>query len=128
MSAVRDSFNRINNLAFAGRFYEHLLATDAKMKEKFKHTDFKKQKEALLGGIYVLIEYSEGGAIGQVSINRLSEKHNRSNMDVPADLYPIWVDCFIQAVSEMDPRFSPDLETQWRKTLKPGIDKMIAEY
>jgi len=128
MSAVRDSFNRINNIAFSDRFYGRLLATDPKIEEMFQHTDFKQQKEALLGGIYVLLECSEGTAIGKLSIKRLREKHNRNNMNVAADLYPVWVDCFIETLAEMDPLFSPELGAEWREALQPGIDIMIAGY
>jgi hemoglobin-like flavoprotein len=115
-------------MGFADRFYNLLLGANVKIRALFNDTNFSEQKKALIDGIYVLIDYSEGGPLGKMSINRLSEKHNRSQMNVPADLYEIWVDCFIQALSEKDPEFSQSLEKEWREALKPGIDQMISEY
>lgn len=128
MSEVRESFNRMSQVGFTDRFYDALLASDVKIRALFHNTDFLEQKKALIDGIYVLIDYSEGGPLGKMSINRLSEKHNRTHMNVPVDLYVFWVDCFIQVLSEKDPEFSPELEKQWRETLKPGIDYIISKY
>ncbi len=128
MGDVKESFKRMRQMDFADRFYDLLLASDLKTRALFHHTDFATQKKALIDGIYVLIDYSEGGPLGRMSINRLGEKHNRDHMNVPAELYPIWADCFIRALSEKDPAFSPDLEKQWREVLKPGIDHMISAY
>lgn len=128
MSEVRESFNRMNQMGFVDRFYDLLLTSDVKIRAMFHNIDFSEQKKALIDGIYVLIDYSEGGPLGKVSIRRLGEKHNRDQMNVPADLYALWVNCFIQALSEKDPEFSPSLEKQWREALKPGIDEMISKY
>lgn len=128
MSEVRESFKRMSQVGFADRFYDLLLASDIKVRALFHQTDFPAQKKALIDGVYVLIDYSEGGAIGKVSINRLSKKHNRRHINISADLYLLWVNCFIRVLSEKDPEFSPSLEKQWRDALKPGIDQMISEY
>jgi len=128
MGEVRESFKRINAMGFADRFYDLLLASDVKIRAMFHNTDFADQKKTLIDGIYVLIDYSEGGPLGKMSIRRLGEKHNRDHMNVAADLYSLWVNCFIRTLSEKDPVFSPELEKQWRETLKPGIDYMISEY
>lgn len=128
MSEVRDSFKRISQMGFSDYFYNRLLASDVKIRAMFHGTDFEKQKKALIDGVYVLIDYHEGGPLGKMSIRRLGEKHNRSHMNVTADLYEIWVDCFILTLSEKDPKFSASLELQWREVLKPGIDHMISNY
>jgi hemoglobin-like flavoprotein len=124
MSEVMESFHRVCNKEFAGRFYDIFLDADPRIKPLFKHTDFERQSELLLHGIFVLLEYAEGKAVGELAIQRLGELHSRKRMDVTPDMYPIWVNCLIKTLAETDPRFSPELETKWRKALKKGIDIM----
>lgn len=41
-------------------------------------------------------------------------------MNVTPDLYPIWVDCLMKTIAELDPEFSPELERQWPRSCKPA--------
>jgi hemoglobin-like flavoprotein len=125
MEEVRKSFQRACNTEFEERFYEFFLDADPRIRPLFQKTDFTRQKDLLLHGIFALVEYAEGKAIGELAIQRLGELHSRKKMDVTPDMYPVWVDCLMKALAEKDPKFSPALEAQWRRALQKGIDVMI---
>jgi len=128
MSEVIDSFHRTCNPAFAETFYSILMDADPRIRPLFKNTDFTKQKDLLLRGIFVLLQYAEGKAVGEMAIQRLSELHNRKHMNISPDMYVIWVDCLMKALAEKDSKFSPMLEMQWRRALQKGIDVMTSSY
>jgi hemoglobin-like flavoprotein len=128
MSEVIDSYQRACNPAFVEKFYSIFLDADPRIRPLFKNTDFEKQKGLLLHGMYVLLQYAEGKAIGKMAVNRLGESHSHTKMNIMPDMYPIWVDCLIKALAEKDPKFSPALEMQWRQALQKGIDIMMTKY
>jgi hemoglobin-like flavoprotein len=125
MGDVMNSLLRIPEKQLAKRFYELLLDSDPRIKVLFSKTDFNKQTDLLIHGIIVLLEYADGKSMGKMAINRLGELHSRKRMNITPDMYPIWVNCLMKTVSEMDPEFTPELEDQWRKSLQKGLDIMI---
>ncbi|HUK57077.1 MAG TPA: globin [Nitrospiria bacterium] len=122
---VLKSFRRVPEGRLADRFYEIFLKTDPRFKPLFAKTDFERQKELLVHGIFALLEYAKGSATGRMAVRRLGELHSRKRMNITKDMYPVWVFCLIQALREVDPQFTPLLETQWREALQKGIDLMV---
>ena len=94
----------------------------------FENTNFERQRDLFLHGLLVLIEYANGQVLGKVAIERLGALHSRRKMNVPPDLYPIWVNCLVETLARLDPQFTSRLDRQWRETLQMGIDIMIREY
>jgi hemoglobin-like flavoprotein len=125
---VMESFNRVRHKGLAEKFYETLLGADPRIKVMFKNTNFERQRELFVHGVLMLIEYANGKALGEMAIKRLGELHSRRKMNVPPDLYPIWVNCLVETLAKLDPKFSPTLERQWREILQKGIDVMIRVY
>jgi hemoglobin-like flavoprotein len=125
MNEAMRSFTRVRNAGLAKRFYELFLAADPRFKEMFRKTDFIKQGELLTHGILVLLQYADGAATGEMAVRRIGELHRPDKINVTPDMYPIWVDCLMKAISEIDPEFTPELERQWRRALQKGIDTMI---
>lgn len=125
MDEVMQSFNRVRNDGLAERFYEILLEADPRIRPLFKNTDFKRQRDLLIHAIVMLIEYAEGKPLGEMAIRRLGELHSRRKMNVTPDLYPIWADAMIDALAQLDPEFSPDLEQKWRNVMQKGIAMMV---
>lgn len=125
MNEIRKSFYRICNNGLGEKFYEKFLDADPRIRPLFKNTDFTRQKELIVHAIMMLIEYAEGTPLGDMAISRLGELHSRRRMNVTPDLYPIWVDCLMKTVADLDPEFSTELECQWRKILQAGVDAMI---
>ncbi|WDT74704.1 MAG: globin domain-containing protein [Candidatus Manganitrophus sp.] len=125
MSEVTRSFNRVRNDGLAERFYEIFLEADPRIRPMFKNTDFKRQRDLLIHAIVMLIEYADGKPLGEMAIRRLGELHSRRKMNVTPDLYPIWADAMIDALAQLDPEFSPDLEQKWRNVMQKGIAMMV---
>lgn len=128
MSEVIDSYHRTCNPAFVERFYSIFMDADPRIRPLFTKTDLEKQKGLLMRGIFVLLQYAEGKAVGEMAIDRLGELHSREKMDIKPYMYPIWVDSLIKALYEKDPKFSPGLEVKWREALQKGIDVMMTKY
>ncbi len=127
MKEVKKSWERVSK-NFAEKFYEVFLKSDSRILPMFKHTDFNRQKDLLTHSIFVLLNYAEGNAIGQMAMTRLGELHSRGKMNISVDMYSIWLNSFIKVLSEIDPQFTPDLKKKWRDSLQKGVDYMISKF
>ena len=61
-------------------------------------------------------------------MDRLAERHSRRGLDIRPALYDTWLDCLVAAAKQFDPQFSTVVESAWRTTLAPGIERMRARY
>jgi hemoglobin-like flavoprotein len=115
---------------FLERFYELFLASSPEVKEKFKNTDFERQKVALRDSFFVMETVGESapGSPPWASLRELGVTHDRHHRNIRPELYDVWLRCLIQAVSEYDPEFSEEVEQAWRETLRIGIDHMRSAY
>jgi len=115
---------------FLERFYELFLASSPEVKEKFKDTDFERQKVALRDSFFVMetVAESSPGSPPWASLHQLALTHDRHHRDIRPELYDLWLSSLIQAVSEYDPQFSEEVEQAWRETLKVGIEHMRSAY
>lgn len=119
---VRDSYTRCVGKDPIGRFYEKFLASDPRIPGKFAHTDFKRQKELLNHSIHLAIMYASGDPVGRNGLLRIRESHGRTKLDISRDLYSSWKDCFVQAIAELDPKFSDECRDDWDHVLQKAID------
>jgi hemoglobin-like flavoprotein len=113
---------------FLTRFYELFVGSSPEVAEKFKHTDFDKQKRALSSSLYVMVMAMEGGAPALAYLERIAEQHGRNDLDIRPELYDSWLNCLIQAVREHDPQFTEELERLWRETMQVGIGFIRERY
>jgi hemoglobin-like flavoprotein len=113
---------------FLDRFYELFMTSSEEVAAKFKHTDFRKQKQALRVSLYKMMLVPEGNAGANAELERLAQLHSRRQLDVRPELYDLWLDRLIQAVREFDPLFSGETEKAWRNVMRPGIEFMKARY
>lgn len=109
---------------FIERFYEIFIGSSSAVAEKFKNTNFNKQRRMLKASLYTLVFAAEGKPEGQLHLERISKLHNE--IDVRPEMYDLWLDCLMQAVREFDPYFRPEVEAAWRSILSQGIDFMKA--
>lgn len=123
MSAAIASFRRIRHKGLADRFYSRFLASDLQIAQLFERTDFARQKELLLHGIQMLLEYAGGKLLGTMAIERMAEMHER--LGVTARMYDLWVDCLVTAVAELDPGYDHALDQAWRSDMEKGIAFML---
>lgn len=113
---------------FLDRFYELFLTSSREVAEKFRHTDFPKQKRMLKASLYMMILMAEGKSEIQKDLQRIAKRHSRADLDIRAELYSLWLDCLIQAARESDPRFTPETEMAWRRIMAQGIAFMQSHY
>ena len=114
--------------AFLDRFYERFLESSPEVAEKFRHTDFARQKIALGQSLYLMVMVAEGGEAAVAYLDRIAERHGRNNLDVRPELYDVWLDALIATARELDPEFGDETEVVWREMIRRGIEIMRAHY
>ncbi|MGE0759218.1 MAG: globin domain-containing protein, partial [Pirellulaceae bacterium] len=113
---------------FLDRFYELFLASSGEVREKFKNTNFERQKEALRMSLYMMMTAHDWSTECDAHLEEIAERHSRHDLDISPHLYDQWLACLLQAVSEFDPIFDADVATAWTRTLQPGIQLMKSRY
>jgi hemoglobin-like flavoprotein len=120
------SYHRCHSDAFFRSFYQRLLASDARIPPMFERTDFTKQTKLLQHSIGLLFVFAKRG--NPAILERIAGRHGRAEVNVPADMYPLWVDSLVDTVREYDARCSPAVEQAWRQAVAPGIAYLISRY
>jgi hemoglobin-like flavoprotein len=114
---------------FLDRFYERFLASSPKVREKFKNTDFVRQKRALKASLHLILLAAgdEGGEPG-VYLRDVAVRHGAKQLDVGAELYDLWLDSLLETVEECDPEFSPEVRRAWEEVMMVGIHYLTVRY
>lgn len=133
MSDALHIFNKsldrcVSQPEFLDRFYEMLLASSDEIAEKFRHTEFTRQKAALQTALYVLLFAHKWNLKGDAYLCGLAHRHSREDLDVRPELYDLWLDCLIKTASEFDPLFDEAIADSWRAMLGSGIEFMKSAY
>lgn len=124
VSEVTQSYYRCRRSEdFLDSFYSLFLAKSPAIASMFANTDFKLQKLMLRQSLLEMICFARGMDGTSEEIERLSAKHRQ--LDVPPEMYSMWLDSLCEAVSKHDPEFTQNLEMRWRETMSPTIEKMI---
>ena len=113
---------------FLDQFYELFIGSSDEVAEKFKHTDFARQRKILKGSLYMLMLASFGVPEARQHLDRLAELHSRGQLDIRPELYDLWLDCMLKTVEAFDPRFDEQTADAWRHVLDAGIDVMKSRY
>ena len=113
---------------FLERFYEIFLGSSAEVAEKFKHTDFARQREVLKASLYMLMLASLGTPEALQHLERMAQLHSRKQLDIRPELYDLWLTCMLKAVKEHDRLFDDKTEQAWRRVLQHGIEFIKARY
>ncbi len=106
---------------FLERFYEIFINSSPEVQEKFKATDLKRQVRIIRKSLLVLTMASLGTEAVMEEIAHLGQTHGREGLKVGPHLYDLWLSSLLQAVSEVDPGWSRDVENSWRKMFAPYI-------
>jgi hemoglobin-like flavoprotein len=113
---------------FLTRFYEIFLASSPEVREKFRDTDFSRQTRMLRASLHMTLAAGYGSPEAPAHLERLAILHGKGGRNIGPHLYRLWLDALVQAASEHDPDFTPDLATAWRDMLTPGINILVAAY
>ena len=61
-------------------------------------------------------------------LKSIARRHSKTQVNIPPELYDLWLNCFLIAVKEFDPEFDQDIELAWSVILSPGIAYMKYHY
>ncbi|MCG6926046.1 MAG: globin [Acidobacteria bacterium] len=114
---------------FLDLFYAKFLASSPKVREKFKDTDFVRQKRALKASLHMILLAAgdESGDPGTY-LSDVAEKHNAKHLDVGAELYDLWLDSLLETVEECDPEYSAEVRQAWEEVMMVGIHYLTVRY
>lgn len=109
---------------FLDRFYEMFLNSSPEVAEKFKNTNFHKQKRALKASLLLLVYAHEGKPEGLAHLDRMAQVHGERGLSIGPHLYDLWFECLLKTVREFDPYFTAETESAWQTVLSGGIEHM----
>ena len=111
---------------FYRHFYDNFLASDPRVPALFEGTEFAKQAKLLQHAIGLMLIFAKRK--NPVMLERIADRHGSRDLNVPEDLYPAFVDSFIETVKQHDPEYADGLDDAWRAALEPGIRFMIQPH
>jgi hemoglobin-like flavoprotein len=115
---------------FLESFYEGFIASSDEVREKFRHTDLKRQARMLEDSLYVLAVAVQGedNSPARGDLPRIARRHSRQDLDIRPELYDLWLGCLLEAARRHDPQLTPETEEAWRTALASGIEYMRSRY
>ena len=129
ISKVRLSYGRaIARPGFLPRFYEIFLACDPAIARKFINTDLEKQQDMLAMSVNMVILFPQENKIARNAVGRIRKSHSREGLNIEPRFYELWKSSLLQAISEHDMEYSPQLEASWGKVLQIAIDHIVTGY
>ena len=64
----------------------------------------------------------------EAQLAKIGQSHSTNGgLNVDPGLYEYWIDSLVQAVSEMDPKFTPEVENIWRRVMQKGVAFLISK-
>lgn len=112
---------------FLDTFYHHFLASSPAVREKFARTDMAQQREMLRVSLDHMVYFAIDGEETS-ELARVAGVHARSDADIPAHLYALWLDSLLATVGEFDPQYDEHVDAAWRQALVPAIEYMTSHY
>ena len=129
LDAVSQSYHRcLHSEGFTDTFYELFLAKSTEVAEKFRATDFIRQKRMLRESLLMMVMFNRDPEGVAEEMNELAERHSRRGLDIPSHLYDLWLDSLCEAVERHDREHTADLANKWRAAMRDGIDFLISRY
>jgi hemoglobin-like flavoprotein len=129
LEPVTASYHRCRaSSGFIETFYTHFLAKSQEVVDKFRGTDFARQKVMLRESLLAMLLFNIGSEEARQELERLAERHSRHGVDIAPHFYDLWLDALCEAVERHDPEFTADLGDQWREAMRPGIELILAHY
>lgn len=100
-------------------FRQRLTATLPEARDAFRNSNADAQIRFLraLVGIFLL---SSQPKINRADLRKVAMRYWESGIDIAPRLYPVWLECLIEAVQSFDPQFNEQVAEAWRGTFAEG--------
>ena len=127
-----DSYERLIRLEGSGdkffsEFYTQFLAASPKVKEKFMHTNMKKQQKMLKQSLYHMLNFFVYKRASDY-IQNIAKIHSKKGIDIEPKYYDLWLDSLVATVQKLDPKYDQDVGLAWKITMSMGITYMKDMY
>jgi hemoglobin-like flavoprotein len=109
-------------------FYDFFFSKSAEIPPKFDMTEMERQKQDAMASVLMALRLAAGDPVAQTFVEELAESHNRRGHNIRPELYGLWLDALCEAIQKHDPQYTPALEENWRRAMRPAIELMIAAY
>lgn len=129
MERFLDSFERcLGKPEFLEVFYDRFLASSDEVAEKFRNTDFKRQRRMLKTSLIAMVAVLAKKSADLSELQSAASSHGPRGLDIRPQLYELWLDNLVLAVSTCDERYTHELGGLWREAMQPGIDYMTSTW
>lgn len=130
LQIFEDSLARCNaDPAFLDHFYETFLAASPRVREKFRDTDFTRQKRALRASLHGMLLAADAREEElEHYLGDLAHLHSRKMLDIGAELYDLWLDSLLSTVMRCDPDCNPQVRNAWEDVMMVGVSYMLSRY
>jgi len=105
---------------FFKRFYQLFMAADPVISKMFSNTNMDRQISLLQESLLHMIDFSNS-KVANERMQRIAAYHGSRELDIPVQMFDLWMDRLIATVRERDTRFNSHIETAWKVFLAPGI-------
>ena len=114
---------------FFDLFYGTFLASSPDVAEKFRGTNFERQKELLRISLHHLLLVARDPKQGpDPYLEDIAVRHGAGHLGIGAHLYDLWLDSLLETVRACDPECFPEVETAWEEVMMVGIHYLCANY
>jgi hypothetical protein len=119
-----DSFERISihSDSFYDTFYRCFTGKSAEIALLFVNLDMDNQKKMLKKSLSFMVAFAATNHASDYMV-KLSDLH-QNKLNIPDQMYVVWMDSLIETLWQLDPLFSKDSEQGWREMFAPGIQFM----
>ena len=115
-------------VGFIPAFYHRFLATSDEIRDRFHHTDFKKQNQMLLRSLKLAADAASGVPEALREMRERAETHDRRHLDIAPRLYDIWLATVLETACEFDVEWNESTKDAWNTILSHVIKHMIRFY
>ena len=129
LQTFRSSLDRCQaDPQFLNRFYSKFVIANPAVRDKFANTNMEDQKMMLHASLYMIALATQGNKSASMYLDNIAKRHSKTDLDIPAELYDLWLETLIQTVSETDESFDEQIESAWQQVMQYGIDFMQSNY
>lgn len=125
----RDSLGRcLQSEGFVESFYERFIAADDEIRQRFRHTDWERQRTMLAASLRISGDAIDGKPEALQRLKELGVSHDRWHHDIKPEWYKTWLDMLLATAAQTDPYWSESTEEAWRATLQHVVNRMQQAY